>query len=250
MRKIFQMTTALLITTLTLFHATPALASFTEPAASGAIQDSARTIIGSIEAFNSSQICGWAYDTANTREADEVLIKITSNSTGETVREISADPDTQRSDLTALFGQDAAPAFTVQVDLSNLPDDVYRAAGYSNGTKITEDAYYLKKTTASGEEMKTQSLGTFRLTAYCPCHSCSEGWGRRTSSGTIATANHTVAADRRVLPAGSQVMINGVIYTVEDTGGGVRGNHIDIFFDNHAQTRQFGSRSAEVFLLQ
>ncbi len=94
-----------------------------------------------------------------------------------------------------------------------------------------------------------RSLGVFRTTGYCPCRQCSEGWGRHTCTGAIAQANHTIAVDPRVIPYGSQVMINGVIYTAEDRGGGVKGNHIDIFYDTHAQTRQHGSRNQEVFLL-
>lgn len=93
------------------------------------------------------------------------------------------------------------------------------------------------------------SLGIFRTTGYCPCYQCSEGWGRHTSTGAIAKSSHTIAVDPRVIPYGSKIMINGVVYTAEDRGGGVKGNHIDIFFDTHSQTRQHGSRHQEVFLV-
>ncbi len=93
------------------------------------------------------------------------------------------------------------------------------------------------------------SLGIFRTTAYCPCYACSEGYGRHTCTGATARSGHTIAVDPRVIPFGSKVLINGVVYTAEDRGGAVRGNHIDIFFDNHAQTWQYGTRTAEVFLL-
>lgn len=63
-------------------------------------------------------------------------------------------------------------------------------------------------------------------------------------------AGHTIAVDPRVIPYGSKVMINGVVYTAEDRGGAVRGNHIDIFFNTHAETRQHGTQSAEVYLVQ
>lgn len=102
---------------------------------------------------------------------------------------------------------------------------------------------------AAAQTSGLRSLGVFRTTGYCPCRQCSEGWGRRTCTGAIAQANHTIAVDPRVIPYGSRVMINGVIYTAEDRGGGVKGNHIDIFYDTHAQTRQHGSRNQEVFLL-
>ena len=45
-------------------------------------------------------------------------------------------------------------------------------------------------------------------------------------------------------------MINGIIYTAEDKGGGVKGNHIDIFFDTHSETKQHGVQNTEVYLVQ
>ena len=61
--------------------------------------------------------------------------------------------------------------------------------------------------------------------------------------------DRTIAVDPRVIPYGSKVMIGGVIYTAEDRGGGVKGNHVDIFFDTHSQTRQHGKQTQEVFLV-
>ena len=53
-----------------------------------------------------------------------------------------------------------------------------------------------------------------------------------------------------MIPFGSKVMINGVEYTAEDRGGGVKGNHIDIFFNTHGETLLHGTQSAEVYLVQ
>ncbi len=93
-------------------------------------------------------------------------------------------------------------------------------------------------------------LGVFKTTGYCPCRSCSAGWGRSTSTGAVAVSNHTIAVDPSVIPYGTKVMINGIIYTAEDKGGGVRGRHIDIFFDTHSESRIQGVQYAEVFLLE
>ena len=93
-------------------------------------------------------------------------------------------------------------------------------------------------------------LGVFSPTRYCPCGSCSGRWGRLTSTGALAAAGHTVAVDPRVIPYGARLMINGVIYTAEDRGGGVRGNHIDIFYDTHEEIRLHGAQAAEVYLVQ
>ena len=72
---------------------------------------------------------------------------------------------------------------------------------------------------------------------------------RHTCTGAIAAASHTVAVDPKVIPFGSKLMINGVVYTAEDRGGGVRGNHIDIFFNTHGETLQHGTQNAEVYLI-
>ena len=93
-----------------------------------------------------------------------------------------------------------------------------------------------------------KSIGTFRLTAYCPCESCSEGYGRSTATGATATAGRTIAVDPKVIPYGTIVRINGHEYRAEDCGGGVRGNHIDIFFDTHPEVAKFGSQRAEIFI--
>lgn len=82
-------------------------------------------------------------------------------------------------------------------------------------------------------------MGEFKLTAYCPCEECSEGWGVKTYSGKIAEEGRTIAVDRSVIDIGSKVKIGDHIYTAEDIGGGVKGDHIDIFFDSHEEVKAF-----------
>lgn len=110
-----------------------------------------------------------------------------------------------------------------------------------------------KQVSPSSETPKSASLrsiGKFKLTAYCPCYQCSGGWGRMTSSGKTARAHHTVAVDPRVIPEGTKLKINGENYVAEDVGGGVKGNHIDIFYESHRDALQFGVRYAEVFIIE
>lgn len=83
---------------------------------------------------------------------------------------------------------------------------------------------------------KKKCLGTFKLTAYCPCEKCSEGYGRSTASGKRARGSHTIAVDKSVIPLGTKVKIGGNTYVAEDVGGGVRGNHIDVFVETHEET--------------
>lgn len=92
-----------------------------------------------------------------------------------------------------------------------------------------------------------ESLGTYTLTAYCSCSKCCGKYASgKTASGVKATANHTVAADKSI-PFKTKLVINGIIYEVEDRGSGVRGKHIDIFFDNHSEAVKFGKQKAEVY---
>ena len=91
-----------------------------------------------------------------------------------------------------------------------------------------------------------ESLGMFSTTGYCNCSKCSGGHSL-TYSGTVPTSNHTLSADLDRFPLGTKLMINGVIYTVEDKGSGVHGNLVDIYFDSHDQALAHGLRTAEVF---
>lgn len=91
------------------------------------------------------------------------------------------------------------------------------------------------------------TLGTFKLTAYCPCAKCCGEWADGiTYTGTEATAGRTIAVDPNVIPLGSTVHINGQAYTAEDIGGAIKGNRIDVYFPTHTEALQFGVQYAEV----
>lgn len=100
------------------------------------------------------------------------------------------------------------------------------------------------------EKPKYKSLGVFKLTAYCPCHICSEGWGAHTSSGAVATAGRTIGVNSNVIKENSIVVINGHEYIAEDTGGAMRENPylIDIYMNTHQEALDFGVQYAEVFI--
>lgn len=91
----------------------------------------------------------------------------------------------------------------------------------------------------------------FRIYHYCPCKKCcgkspsDRGYGL-TASGTIATSGRTIAVDKRVIPIGSEVEINGKVYIAEDTGSGIVGNTIDIFTDSHQDAINRGTYLATV----
>lgn len=92
-------------------------------------------------------------------------------------------------------------------------------------------------------------LGAWTITAYCPCEQCCGPWASGyTASGNPAIANHTVACN--VLPFGSRILIDGVEYTVEDTGSTEFGDEwIDIFFNTHEEALAFGVQQMEVYMI-
>ena len=88
-------------------------------------------------------------------------------------------------------------------------------------------------------------LGNFALTAYCNCAICCGTAGNLTASGTVPTAGRTVAMDG--LDFGTQLLINGNIYTVEDRGTSY--GTVDIFCSSHAEASAFGLQYADVYLV-
>lgn len=92
------------------------------------------------------------------------------------------------------------------------------------------------------------SLGEFKLTAYCSCEKCCGKCDGITATGTRATEGKTIGVDPKVIPYGTVVKINDHEYIAEDCGGGIKDNHIDVFFDNHSDAINFGVQYAEVFI--
>jgi 3D (Asp-Asp-Asp) domain-containing protein len=75
----------------------------------------------------------------------------------------------------------------------------------------------------------------------------------RTASGS-AVAPGMIAADPHVLPIGSRVRIEAGSYSgeylVADTGGAVRGRHIDIWTPSAREAMRFGRRTVKLTVLQ
>ena len=85
----------------------------------------------------------------------------------------------------------------------------------------------------------------YKITAYCPCAKCCGKTNGRTASGTTATAGRTVAASSK-FAFGTKLNIGGHVYTVEDRGGAINGNKIDIFVNSHAEALAWGVRYLNV----
>ena len=111
-----------------------------------------------------------------------------------------------------------------------------------NGKKCYVSEQYIS---TKGTSAHKTYLGNFTLTAYCGCASCCGVAGNLTASGTVPTQGRTVAMGG--IDFGTKLLINGVVYTVEDRGTSY--GHVDIFFNSHQDAVNFGMQSADVYLL-
>ena len=125
-------------------------------------------------------------------------------------------------------------------------------------TSQEEDTYTESSSSGSGDSYNDESgsvessgsgqgtyLGNFTLTAYCNCAQCCGTAGNLTASGTVPSAGRTVAMAG--VPFGTQLLINGNVYTVEDLGTPY--GHVDIFFGSHSEALSFGLQHADVYQL-
>jgi len=107
---------------------------------------------------------------------------------------------------------------------------------------------YSSATIAASVEGKTPTVVTLNTSAYCAA-SC--GGNTRTASGATASSWYTVAAGRGY-PAGTVIYIpyfankpNGGWFVVQDTGGAITNNHLDIWMSSMAECISFGRRNLE-----
>lgn len=117
----------------------------------------------------------------------------------------------------------------------------------SDSNQDADDSSESSDSSSEGGSSSSQGtyLGTFTLTAYCNCAQCCGTAGNLTASGTVPTAGRTVAMAG--VPFGTQLLINGNVYTVEDLGTPY--GHVDIYFNSHSEALAFGLQSAEVYRL-
>ena len=123
----------------------------------------------------------------------------------------------------------------------------------------------------SGAIRPTRAMGTPRnvtmtVTAYCNCGTCC-GWRRTwygkaviasgprkgqpkavgiTASGVRARTG-TIAADTTRYPFGTIIYVPGYGYgRVEDRGGAIKGDSLDLWFPSHTRARQWGRQKLQV----
>lgn len=97
---------------------------------------------------------------------------------------------------------------------------------------------------------------TCTATAYDASYESNGPWGPITATGKSLKSG-MVAVDPRVIPLGTKLYIEAPdgswVYgysVAEDTGGAIKGNKVDLFFPSSYSVRQFGRRTANVYILE
>jgi uncharacterized protein YabE (DUF348 family) len=115
-------------------------------------------------------------------------------------------------------------------------------------------------TPSRGEKVIYKNSIRMRATAYTSDYEStgkepgSSGFGI-TASGTVARRNSdnysSVAVDPRVIPLGTKLYVEGYGYAVaEDTGGAIKGNRIDLFFNSGSEVDNWGVKWINVYVIK
>ena len=182
-----------------------------------------------------------AREAAEVKAAEEAAAQAEESNDAE--ESSSQDEDTSEDYVEDTVSEDISEdtsdeEYTEETDSSDDSED-------ADTSSDSEAASEEQTSSESSDSSQGKYLGNFTLTAYCNCAQCCGTAGNLTASGTVPTAGRTVAMAG--VPFGTQLLINGTVYTVEDLGTPY--GHVDIYFDNHSDALSFGLQTAEVYQL-
>lgn len=111
-------------------------------------------------------------------------------------------------------------------------------------------------TSRSGSTVRTENTNSnnkwiwANVSAYCACSKCCGKTNGITASGTKATVGRTIAAPSSY-SFGTKIELEGLgTYVVEDRGGAIQGNKIDVYFASHSEALAFGRKQIRMRVIQ
>ena len=169
----------------------------------------------------------------------------------ETITKNTTDTSTDTTNKVVQEGKDGLKEVTYKVKYQNNVEIeksvISEVVVQEPVNKIVQVQKKVTSRSSTLPRVSSASTGgtVYKITAYCPCSKCCGKTTGRTASGTTATAGRTVAASSK-FAFGTKLNIGGHVYTVEDRGGAINGNKIDIFVNSHAEALQWGVRYLNV----
>lgn len=115
-----------------------------------------------------------------------------------------------------------------------------------------------KATSRGNIDRTTDNWIKFTATGYCPCSKCCGKTNGITSSGAKAQAGVTVAMPKGysfgtkllIKDTNENLLNGGETYVVQDRGGAIKNNKIDIFFNSHSEALKFGKRTVYLKVME
>lgn len=138
-------------------------------------------------------------------------------------------------------------------------DELVAAGMVGTYTSDEDGKKYLKLLSWDRHQQQRAKKSKFPLpVAYCSCEKCCGTWAENrpdgivyTASGAVAQEGVTIAADWDVLPPGTVVYIDGLgERVVQDRGGAIKGNAVDVYFEDHDEALVFGRQTVRLYIVE
>lgn len=147
------------------------------------------------------------------------------------------------------------PIGTVRVDVGRIAgDDVpAREHAWPSTDEFEDQEDFENEKIEEALLAKANKLENVTVTHYCSCALCcgkDDGIG---AGGTKVIPYETIAVDRKVIPLGSQVLVDygdGEIHYYRATDTGVKGKHIDVCVTSHKEALNLGVKKATVWWIK
>jgi len=111
-------------------------------------------------------------------------------------------------------------------------------AGKENSDAVESETFLIKQIETVEQEVEKEWY-YFIATAYS-ANDGAQGTNSTTASGTEVREG-VIAVDPDVIPLGTEIEIKDMgVFIAEDTGGKIKGNRIDIFFESKEEAKEFG----------
>ncbi len=124
----------------------------------------------------------------------------------------------------------------------------------SDVPRIQEQSIAIQEECITEAVVEEDGLKELNVSAYCACEQCCEKTNGITASNTKAQQWHTVAAGPSY-KFGTKIYISALANTpsggwfvVEDRGGKIDDNHLDVYFEDHQAALEFGRHNYECII--
>ena len=144
----------------------------------------------------------------------------------------------------------------VEEDAGRIPGDDIPARENAWADMCEQEDYENERIEAALLEKATRIDGVI-VTHYCTekrAHICGTGDGI-TASGAPVQAGLTCAVDPKLIPLGATVLVDygdqDLVYLkAQDTGGWIKGKHIDVAVESHTDALQAGRKTATIYWIK